>query len=67
MAKSVKKVSDKLAKVNDSFTVNMYDNGFMAEIGGRDKDGEWASAKILVSDMDQLMALIKEVTEMERD
>ena len=27
---------DKLAKVNDNFTVNMYDNGFMVDIGGRD-------------------------------
>ena len=30
------KISDKLNKVNDSFTVNMYENGFMVDIGGRD-------------------------------
>ena len=34
MAK-VTKISDKLAKVNDNFTVNMYDNGYMLEIGVR--------------------------------
>ena len=27
---------DKLEKVNESFTVNRYDNGFMVEFSGRD-------------------------------
>lgn len=30
------KVSDKLSNVNDNFTVSMYDNGYMVEIGGND-------------------------------
>lgn len=67
MAKSVKKVSDKLVKTNDNFTVYMYDNGYMLEIGGRDKKEEWATAKIIVSNQEELMTLIKEVSEMERD
>ena len=67
MAKSVKKVSDKLVKVNESFSVYMYDNGFMLEISGRDKKEEYSSAKILVSSLDELSTLIKEVTEMDRD
>ena len=60
-------VSDKLAKVTDSFTINMYDNGFMLEISGRDDSGDWATAKILCKDMDELIALIKEAAVMERD
>lgn len=67
MAKSVKKISDKLVKVNESFSVYMYDNGFMVEVSGRDKKEEWASVKLLVSNLDELSALIKEITEMERD
>lgn len=67
MAKSVKKVSDKLEKVNESFSVYMYDNGFMLEVSGRDKKEEYSSAKILVSNLDELAVLIKEVAEMERD
>ena len=35
--KTVTKLSDKLTKVNESFTINMYDNGFMVEAGGRNK------------------------------
>jgi hypothetical protein len=65
--KTISKLSDKLSKVNESFTVNMYDNGFMIEVGGRDADEEWKTAKILVSTVDELIALVKEATELERD
>jgi hypothetical protein len=65
--KSISTISDKLAKVNESFTVNMYDNGYMFEIGGKDADGEWKNAKIMCSTVEQLLSLVKEATEAERD
>jgi hypothetical protein len=60
------KIHDKLVKVDESFTVNMYDNGLMFEISGRDADDEWSSAKILCTNNDELFDLIKEAAEMER-
>jgi hypothetical protein len=60
-------VSDKLSKVGDSFTINMYDNGFMVEISGKDTDGEWKTAKVLCQDLDQVIAIVTEVSTMERD
>lgn len=60
------KISDKLAKVDESYTINMYDNGYMLDIGGEDHDGEWRSAKILVSDVESLLVLIKEAAGLER-
>lgn len=66
MAKS-NKISDKLVKVNESFTVNMYDNGYMVEIGGKDKKEDWKTSKTMVTTVDELLALIKEITDMERD
>ena len=65
--KSINTIGDKLAKVSESFNVNMYDNGFMFEISGKDSDGEWRSAKIMCSTVDQLLALVKEAAESERD
>lgn len=65
--KSISKIGDKLAKVNESFTISMYDNGFMVEIGGRDSDNEWKNAKIMVQSVEQLLALVKEATELDRD
>jgi hypothetical protein len=64
---AVKKISDKLNKVNDSFTINMYDNGFMMEIGGRDHEDNWTQAKIMVTSLEELNALMKEASEMDRE
>ena len=61
------KLADKMNKVNDNFTVNMYDNGFMFEISGRDHSEDWSTAKILCNSIEELVELIKEATEMEKD
>jgi hypothetical protein len=65
--KTISTIGDKLAKVSESFTVNMYDNGYLFEISGRDEDGDYKSAKIMVSNLAQLTALVQEATEMPRD
>ena len=55
----------KLVKVNDNFSINRYDNGWMVEIGGRDKKDDWKTAKIMCNTEDDLVALIKEYNTME--
>lgn len=60
------KLSDKLAKCNDSLTVNMYDNGFMVEVSGNDKKDNWKTAKINCDTIEEVMAIIKEASEMEK-
>lgn len=64
--KQINKLADKLDKVNESFTINMYDNGFMIEVGGRDADDEWKNAKIMVPTVEELLVLVKEATELTR-
>jgi hypothetical protein len=65
-AGSVKKLSDKLTKVNENFTINMYDNGYMIEVGGRDDEDNWKTAKIIVDTVEELLVLVREATEIER-
>ena len=65
--KQVSKLSDKLEKVNENYTINMYDNGFMIEVSGRDSDDEYRTAKIMVPTVEQLIELVKEAAEIERD
>ena len=60
-------VSDKLNKVTDSFTINMYDNGYMVEIAGGDHDNEWKGAKVLCQNLDEVIAIVTEISGMERD
>ena len=55
----------KLTKVNDSITLNRYDNGWMVEVGGRDDENDWKTAKILCNTEEELIALIKEYNSMD--
>lgn len=64
---AVNKIADKLSKVNDSFNVYMYDNGYMLEISGRNSDGDYKSVKIMCSSIEQLHSVIAEATALERD
>jgi len=51
---------NKLSKVNESITINRYDNGFMVEVGGRDDENDWKTAKILCSTEEEMLAVVKE-------
>lgn len=57
----------KLAKVSESITINRYDNGWMVEVGGRNKKEDWATAKTLCNTEEELIALIKEYNQMDLD
>lgn len=61
-----KKLS-KLSKVNDSFSVYRYDNGFMVEISGRDKENDYKTAKVMCATEAELFEVIKEAIVMELD
>jgi hypothetical protein len=50
----------KLAKVNESITVNRYDNGWMVEVSGKTKDDDWKTAKIMCNTEEELLAVVKE-------
>jgi hypothetical protein len=58
---------NKLSKVNESITINRYDNAWMVEIGGRDNDGDWKNSKTVCNTEEELIALIKEYNAMDLD
>lgn len=60
-------LSDKLAKINDNLQVYFYDNGFMVEVGGRDENDDWKTAKIMCSTLDEVTAIIQEASTMTRE
>ena len=61
------KIEDKLVKVNESFTVNMYDNGYMIEVGGRNDNDDWITTKIICSTIEEVIELVKEAADMPRN
>ena len=62
----INKPSDKLTKADESLTIYKYDNGYMVEISGRDKDDDWTSAKLLVPSLDEVFEIIKDADNLPR-
>lgn len=61
------KLADKLAKVNNTFEVTRYDNGYLVAVSGQDEDGGWATAKIIIDNLDEAVVLLQEYAKMEID
>ena len=59
------KYLENLSKVNESFTINRYTNGYMVEVGGRDSDNDWKNYKFLCTTDEELFEVIKEALSME--
>ena len=57
----------KILKVNESFTINRYDNGFMIEVSGRDEENDWKNCKVLCNTREELFEVINEALGMELD
>ena len=57
----------KLDKVNESITLHRYDNGFMVEVGGRDDENDWKTAKVLCNTEEEMIAVVKEWITMDLD
>ena len=64
--KLIKKISDKLTKINDSLTINLYDNGYMVEVSGRDVNDDWTQVKISCNTLEDVNTLIKEANEIDK-
>jgi hypothetical protein len=60
------KIADKLKKINDSLTINLYDNGYMVEVTGRDYDDDYTQVKIVCLTVEQINEVIAEAVEMEK-
>jgi len=60
------KIADKLSKVDETVTIQMYDNGYLFEVSGRNQDDDWANVKILCKSMEEVTTLIQEASESQR-
>ena len=59
-------LSDKLAKADDSVQIQIFDNGFMVEVSGRNAEDDWATAKVMCATLDEVNRVVAEAAEMER-
>lgn len=60
------KIADKLKKINRSVTINLYDNGYMVEVDGRDFDDDYTDVKIVCLSLQEINDIVAEAVEMEK-
>lgn len=66
MTKAIK-IGDKLTKVSETVSVHFYDNAYMVEASGRDKNDDWCAVKLMCKDLDEVQKLLQEVESIPRD
>lgn len=59
-------LTTKLSKISENFTINIYENGYMVEVNGVDRSGDWKSVKLIVNNREELVELVKQIVELER-
>jgi len=57
----------KLAKINESYTVYRYDNGFRFEAYGRDAEDDHKTVNLIIATEDELLEVIKEAHTLKKD
>ena len=65
--KTITKVADKLAKVGECVNVYFYDNAYMVEVSGRDKNDDWSNVKLVCRDLNEVQAALEEVDSLPRE
>jgi hypothetical protein len=56
-----------LTKVNESFTINRYDNGYMIEVSGKDIENDWKTHKLICTTRAELFEVITEALDLPKD
>ena len=65
--KPITKVADKLTKVSECVNVYFYDNAYMVEVTGRDKNDDWSNIKLVAKSLDEVVTILQEVETLERE
>ena len=59
-------IVDKIVKIESTITIQIVDNGYMFEVGGRDANDEWKNVKIVCTTRSELDSLLDEALELDR-
>lgn len=65
--KPITKVADKLTKVSECVNVYFYDNAYMVEVTGRDKNDDWSNIKLVCKDLSEVQTILAEVESLPKD
>jgi hypothetical protein len=59
-------IVDKIVKIESTITIQIVDNGYVFEVGGKDANDEWKNVKIVCTTRSELDSLLDEALELDR-
>ena len=61
MSNVIETINDKIEKRDEDFRIYTYDNGYLVEVGGRDDDGEWVTAKVFATTIAEVQEAVEHI------
>ena len=58
-------IKEKITKRDEDFRIYTYDNGYLIEVGGRDDEGEWVTAKVFAVGTQEVLDTVAGILEIE--
>ena len=55
---AVDTILNKVKKRDESFEVYTYDNGYLIQVGGRNEDDDWVTAKVFVESIEDVQTAV---------
>jgi hypothetical protein len=61
MSNVVETINGKIHKRDEDFRIYTYDNGFLIEVGGRNEDDDWVTAKVFATSIDEVQEAVAHI------
>lgn len=58
MATVVETIAAKIRKRDEDFRIYTYDNGWLIEVGGRNEDDDWVTAKVFAYTIEEVQEAV---------
>lgn len=61
MSTVIETINEKIRKRDEDFRIYTYDNGFLIEVGGRNEDDDWVTAKVFAVGIQEVKDAVEHI------
>jgi hypothetical protein len=61
MSTVIETINEKIRKRDEDFRIYTYDNGFLIEVGGRNEDDDWVTAKVFATSIAEVNEAVEHI------
>jgi len=61
MSTVIETINEKIRKRDEDFRIYTYDNGYLIEVGGRNEDDDWVTAKVFATTIAEVNEAVEHI------